>query len=253
MKIPQNTFKQAIRQGKRQTGLWITLQDAYSIEILANAGFDWLLLDSEHSPNDMNSILHKLQVMSAYDTPAIVRPTHYDPVEIKRYLDIGAQTFLIPFVETAEQAQEIVKNLRYPPRGNRGMGGWMRANHFGKVENYLADCEEQICLLVQVENQKGLENLEAIAAVDGVDGVFIGPTDLSASLGYIGQTEHPDIQNIIVDMIRRIKKLGKAPGVLAFNKSIAQKYIEAGSLFTAVGMDTKLLVQGAQTLLAEYK
>lgn len=253
MKMSQNKFKQAIKAGKHQVGLWITLQDAYSIEILANSGFDWLLLDSEHSPNDLNSILHKLQVMAAYDTTPIVRPTHNDPVEIKRYLDIGVQTFLVPFVETAEQAEEIVRCLRYPPRGHRGMGGWMRANHFGKVSDYLQSYEEQICLLVQVENKTGLENLKEIAAVDGVDGVFIGPTDLSASLGYLGQPEHPEMQKVIVDAISQIKALGKAPGMLAFNKELAPKYIQAGSLFTAVGMDTGLLVQGAQNLIATYK
>lgn len=253
MQLPINRFKRAILAGQHQLGLWVSLASPYSAEIVAGSGFDWLVLDTEHSPNDVSSILGQLQATAAYPVSPIVRPSWNDPIQQKRYLDIGAQTLLIPYVQNAEEAAQAVAGMRYPPNGMRGVGGTMRASGFGRLTTYAQSCEDELCLLVQIETQEGLDNLEAIAAVDGVDGIFIGPADLSASLGHLGDMKHPNVQNVIEDAIRRIRACGKAPGILTFDEALARRYIELGSLFTAVGMDAAVLARETEKLAARFR
>lgn len=252
MQIKQNNFKRAIKSGKHQKGLWTTLANSYSTEAVAGAGFDWLLLDMEHSPNDTQTILHQLQTIAAYPVAAVVRPAWNDPIEIKKLLDIGVQNFLIPYVQNPAEAERAVKSVRYPPRGIRGVSALTRATSFGRVINYMKSCEEEICVLVQVETQDALDEISGIAAIDGVDGIFIGPGDLSTSLGFPGELKHPTVLETIDRAMLEIKSRGLAPGILTGDKELARHYIELGSLFTAVGVDAGLLARAADSLSKEF-
>lgn len=253
MQLPPNRFKEAIRAGRQQIGLWVSLANAYSTEIVAGSGFDWLLLDGEHSPNDPITVLPQLQAAAAYDVSAIVRPAWNDRVLIKRYLDAGAQGLLIPYVQSAEEAEAAVASVRYPLRGARGVAGTTRASRFGRIANYYRDAEKEICLLVQVETRQGLDHLEAIARVDGVDGVFIGPADLAAGLGHLGDMQHAEVQSSIRDAIGRIRACGKPAGILATDEPSTRRYIEWGTTFTAVGLDAMILKVETEKLAAKYK
>ena len=253
MDLPQNSFKRALKDGKPQIGLWSSLSSNYSVEVIAGAGFDWLLLDSEHSPNDLESLLTQLQAAAPYPTTSIVRVPWNDMVTIKRVLDIGAQALLVPYVSTAEEAIAAVSYTRYPPKGVRGVAGTTRATRFGRVKDYAKRAHEEICLLVQVETQSALDNIEAICAVEGVDGVFIGPADLHASMGYVGEVANPKVKPLIDDAIRRIRKAGKAPGILTPNEADAKHWLECGALFVAVGADVGILARGAEALAARFK
>jgi 4-hydroxy-2-oxoheptanedioate aldolase len=253
MQLPVNHFKRALLAGRQQLGLWVTLSNAYSAEIVAGSGFDWLLLDTEHSPNDVSTVLSQLQAIAPYPTMPVVRPAWNDTVLIKRYLDIGAQTLLIPQVQTEQEAQQAVDAIRYAPRGVRGVGGAVRATRFGRVADYMRLCEEELCLLVQVESQQALDNLERIAAVEGVDGVFIGPADLAASLGHPGNPGHPTVQQAVEEAITRIRACGKAPGVLTADEKLARRYIELGTLFTAIGVDATILARESEKLAARFR
>ncbi len=253
MELPLNQFKRGMKAGKAQIGLWSSLSSHYSVEVIAGSGFDWLLLDTEHSPNDLENVVTQLQAASAYPTTAIVRPAWNDMVLIKRFLDAGVQTLLIPYVQTAEEAAAAVSYMRYPLRGVRGVAGTTRATRFGRVKDYFKHVEEELCLLVQVETQQGLDNLDAIAATDGVDGVFIGPADLSAGLGHLGNIGHPDVQKAIEDAILRIRKAGKAAGILTPSEPDARRYLELGCLFVAVGADVGLLARESEKLCARFK
>lgn len=253
MRLPINRFKRAIQAGQHQLGLWVSLTNPYSAEVVAGSGFDWLLLDTEHSPNDITSVLGQLQAAAPFPVSSIVRPSWNDAVQLKRYLDIGAQTLLIPYVQNADEAAQAVAGIKYPPNGMRGVGGTTRASGFGRVNNYAHGCEEELCLLVQIETLEGLENLEKIAAVDGIDGIFIGPADLSASMGHLGDQKHPDVQKAIEDAIRRIRACGKAPGILTLDEALAKRYMEMGSLFTAVGMDLAILARETEKLAARFR
>lgn len=184
--LKQNHFKRAILEGRQQTGLWCSLPGTYVAELVAGSGFDWLLFDTEHSPGDPLTVIEQLQAVAPYPVSAIVRPASNDTVLIKRFLDIGAQTLLIPYVQSADEARAAVSAMRYPPEGVRGVSGVTRATRFGRIPNYGKRAAEELCLLVQLETAEALEQLEAIAAVDGVDGIFIGPADLAASLGFVG-------------------------------------------------------------------
>ena len=252
MNIPSNKFKRALQLGQHQKGLWTTLASSYSTEVLAGAGFDWLLLDMEHSPNEMDTILQQLQTVAAYPVHAIVRPIWNDPLAIKRLLDIGVQTLLIPYVQNRDEAEKAVQATRYPPLGIRGVSALTRATRFARVSNYMTGCQEEICLLVQVETQSALDEIEAIASVDGIDGIFIGPADLSASLGFPGQLKHPKVLAAIEDAIKRIRSCGKAAGILTGDKALARHFIELGTLFTAVGVDAGLLARAADELAADF-
>ena len=223
------------------------------MEVIAGAGFDWLLLDQEHSPNDLESVLSQLQAAAAYKSHPVVRVPWNDMVTIKRMLDAGAQSLLIPYVCTAEEAKAAVAYTRYPPAGVRGVAGTTRATHFGRVKDYGKRAHEEICVLVQVETEEAMQNIEAICAVDGVDGVFIGPADLHASMGYIGETSNPKVLPLIEDAMRRIRKAGKAAGYLTPLEADARRMIAAGTNFCAVGADVGILARGAEALCAKFK
>jgi 4-hydroxy-2-oxoheptanedioate aldolase len=253
MDLPQNPFKRALKAGKAQIGLWSSLSSNYSVEVIAGAGYDWILLDCEHSPNDLESLLTQLQAAAPYPSHPVVRVPWNDMVTIKRVLDIGAQSLLIPYVSTAEEARAAVSYTRYPPAGARGVAGTTRATRFGRVKDYAKRAHEEICVLVQVETQGALDNIEAICAVDGVDGVFIGPADLHASLGHTGEIANPAVKPLIDEAIRRIRKQGKAPGILTPNEADAKHWLGCGALFVAVGADVGILARGAEALAAKFK
>ena len=253
MELPQNAFKRALRAGKAQIGLWSTLSSSYTVEVVAGAGFDWLLLDTEHSPVEIENLLTQLQAAAPYASHPIVRIPWNDMVTVKRVLDIGAQTLLVPYVQNVEEARNAVAHTRYPPAGVRGVAGTTRATRFGRVKEYAKRAHEEICVLVQVETQSALQNIEAICGIDGVDGVFIGPADLHASLGHAGETANPKVKPMIDDAIRRIRKAGKAPGILTPNEADARHWLECGALFVAVGSDAGILARGADALAAKFK
>jgi 4-hydroxy-2-oxoheptanedioate aldolase len=254
MDLPLNNFKRAIQAGRQQIGLWVALANAYSAEIVAGSGFDWLLVDGEHSPNDPPTVLPQLQAIAAYPaTCAIVRPAWNDKVLIKRYLDIGVQTLLVPYVQTEEEALAAAAATRFPVAGVRGVAGVTRASRFGRVSHYANRAHEEICVLVQIETREGLLNLEKIALVDGVDGVFIGPADLAAGLGHLGNPQHPDVQAAIKDAIGRIRACHKPAGILATDDDTARRYIEWGTTFTAVGLDAMVLARETEKLAAKFK
>jgi|SRR6185437_2836038 len=252
--MPVNRFKQALREGPAQIGLWVALADGYGVEVCANAGFDWMLLDAEHAPNDTRSLLAQLQTLAAYPVQPVIRPPVGDVVLIKQMLDIGAQTLLIPLVESEEQARNLVRAMRYPPGGIRGVGSALaRAARWNAIPDYLQRADEQVCLLVQVETRRGVENLDAIARVEGVDGVFIGPADLAAALGHRGNPGHPQVQKVIEEGIARILAAGKAPGILSADETLARRYLQLGCRFVAVGSDVTLLLRSAQALAGKFK
>ncbi|HLN24975.1 MAG TPA: 4-hydroxy-2-oxoheptanedioate aldolase [Patescibacteria group bacterium] len=248
-----NRFKDALARRELQIGLWLAMAAPYTAELCAGAGFNWLLLDGEHSPLDLRTALAQMQAIAPYPSHAVVRPPVGDPVLIKQLLDIGAQSLLIPMVETAEQARMLVAATRYPPRGIRGVGaGIARASRWGSIPDYLSNADSQVCLLLQVETKRGLENLDEIAATEGVDGVFLGAADLSASLGHLGEPTHPAVVEAMADAIRRIRRAGKAAGVLTTDEAQAKDFIEQGCLFVAVGVDTLLLAQATRALAAAF-
>jgi 4-hydroxy-2-oxoheptanedioate aldolase len=257
MQTPPNTFKLALKNRQPQIGLWLGLANAYTAEICAGAGFDWLLIDGEHSPNDLQNLLAQLQAIAAYPgTHAIARVPVGDTALIKQYLDLGVQTLLVPMVDTPEQAAQLVSACRYPQDdgqgGVRGMAGG-RASRWGRYPNYTKEANAQVSLLVQVETRTALANLDAIAATPGVDGVFIGPADLSASLGHVGNPGHPEVQAAIEDAIARILKAGKAPGILTADEALARRYLALGAVFVAVGLDTGILARQTSALAAKFK
>ena len=254
MDMPVNRFKQRLSEDQAQIGLWLGLADAYCAELAANAGFDWLLIDGEHAPNDLRGMLGQLQAVAPYPSHPVIRPVIGDTALIKQVLDIGVQTLLVPMVESAAQARELVKAIHYPPNGVRGVGSALaRASRWNSIPDYLDKADEQMCLLVQIESREGLANLDAIAAVEGVDGVFIGPADLSASMGFRGNPGHPDVQAAIEHAIARIRSAGKAAGILSPDQALARRYIELGAAFVAVGVDTTVLMRGLQSLAAAFK
>jgi 4-hydroxy-2-oxoheptanedioate aldolase len=257
VQTPVNPFKQALRERRAQIGLWMGLADHYTAEICAGAGFDWLLIDGEHSPNDLRSILQQAQVIAGYPgTNAIARVPvghgHVGAAVIKQYLDLGIQTLLVPMVDTPQQAADVVRAMRYPPDGIRGMGG-ARASRWGRYPSYPKEANAQVCLLVQAETSTALANLDAIAGTEGVDGVFIGPADLSASLGHVGDPLHAEVQKAIEQSIKRIVKAGKAAGILTTDETLARRYLEFGATFVAVGLDNNLLARATSQLAAKFK
>jgi 4-hydroxy-2-oxoheptanedioate aldolase len=249
----ENKFKAALAAKQQQIGLWMSLANSYSAELCATAGFDWLLLDGEHAPNDLRATLEQLQAVAPYRSHPIVRPVSGDPAMIKQLLDIGAQTLLVPMVDDADQARRLVSAMRYPPEGIRGVGsGVARVSRWGMRADYLDVANDEVCLLVQVESRQALDNLDSICAVDGVDGVFIGPADLSASLGHRGNPGHPEVQATIEDAIGRIVASGKAAGTLVSDNKLARRYLELGCTFVAVGLDVRILAAGVRSLRAEF-
>lgn len=253
MQLPRNHFKHAIAEGRQQIGLWVTLPSGFTAEALATCGYDWLLLDTEHSVGDPMTVFEQLQAVAPHNVSAVVRPVDSDVALIKRLLDAGAQTLLIPYVQTADEARALVEAMRYAPRGVRGFAGITRATLYGTVENYATRVEEELCLLVQVETRAALDEIEAIADVDGVDGIFIGPADLAATMGHPGDTGHPDVVAAIEDAIIRIRQAGKPAGILSLDPAFVERCIGLGTTFTAVDVDANILLKGARDIARKYK
>ncbi len=253
MDIPRNAFKRALAEGRRQIGLWSTLGSNVVAEILAPAGYDWILLDMEHSPNEIPGLIQQMQALTGGTATPIVRPAWNDPVIIKRVLDAGAQSILVPFIQNAAEARAAVAATRYPPDGIRGVSAGARAGRYGRIDGYLHKANAEMCVLVQIETPMGLTNLEAIASVPGVDGVFIGPSDLAATHGHLGNPGHPDVDKMIFDAGTRLKKIGKPAGFLTPNQDLARRVIDAGFTFVAVGSDSALLVRSADALVKTFK
>ena len=254
MEMPHNSFKRALREGKPQIGLWVGMVNPSVAELLAGVGFDWLCLDAEHSPNDVRTVLAQLQAIAPYPVQAVVRPVHGASEILKQYLDIGVQTILVPMIETPEQAARVVAATRYPTRGHRGVASaTTRASRWGRIERYFQRADEEVCVVVQVESVKGLTNLAEIAAVEGVDGVFFGPADLAASMGYLGNPMEPQVQRSILEGIATVRQAGKAAGSLTADRRLARQYLSLGASFVAVGIDMMVLSQAAAELAAEFK
>ncbi len=251
--LPKNPFKEALRQKRPLIGFWSSLCSNLSVDILAGAGFDWLLLDMEHAPNELPLLVTQLQAMTGSTAAPVVRPAWNDLVLIKRILDAGAQNLLVPYVQTAEEAGAAVAAMRYPPQGARGVATAHRANRFGRTKDYFQRANEEMCLLVQVETRTALQNLEAIAAVEGVDGLFIGPSDLSASLGYLGSPRHPAVRAAIEDAGCRIRKAGKAAAILAPVEEDARHWLAQGFTAVAVGGDAALLARQSEELAVKFR
>ncbi|WGL54198.1 HpcH/HpaI aldolase/citrate lyase family protein [Nocardioides sp. BP30] len=234
--------------------MWIASGSAYTAEICAGSGLDWLMLDQEHVPNDLRSTLAQLQAVAAYPIEVLVRPASADPVTIKQLLDLGVTNLIVPMVESADEARAVVAATRYPPEGIRGVGSALaRASRWNRKINYLTDAATTLSVTVQVESAAGLEALPDILALDGIDGVFIGPADLAASLGRLGEPESPEIVAIIERTIATIAASGKAAGVNAFNESIARRYLTAGARFVLVGADVTLLARGSEALATRHR
>lgn len=251
--LPPNRFKRALKDGRQQIGLWNSLPGTVVAELLATCGFDWVVIDTEHSVTDIPDTLAMMQAIAPYRTHAVVRPAANDPVLIKRVLDLGAQTLIIPYVQDADEARAAVAAIRYAPRGNRGVGGMTRASLFGQVAGYAQRAEEELCLILQVETAEALARIPEIAAVDGVDGLFIGPADLAASLGHPGDPSHPEVVEAIERGIRAIVAAGKPAGILTLDPDFARRCMGWGTSFTAVGADVALLAQAARGLSARFR
>jgi 4-hydroxy-2-oxoheptanedioate aldolase len=252
---PVNAFKAGLRGSTPQVGLWVGLADSVCVEIAAGSGYDWLLLDGEHSPFDLASTLIALQVIAAYPTHPIVRVREASPALLKKVLDIGAQSVLVPAVESAEQARLMIQSVRYPPAGIRGVGtGLARAARWNRRTDYFARADAEMCVIAQIETRRGLDALDDIVQVEGLDAIFIGPSDLAASLGHLGNPGHPDVQAVIADAIRRVRAAGLGCGSLTADPATAQRYVSLGCNFVGVGSDTVLLesaLRKARTSLLE--
>ncbi|RPE04462.1 2-keto-3-deoxy-L-rhamnonate aldolase [Candidatus Pantoea deserta] len=249
-----NTFKAGLARGETQLGLWLSSTSSYLAEIAATSGYDWLLIDGEHAPNTVQDLYHQLQAIAPYRSQPVIRPVEFQQALIKQVLDIGATTLLVPMIDTAEQARALVAATRYPPVGTRGVGaGVARAARWGRVENYMARASDALCLLIQAESKTAIDNLDALLEVEGIDGIFIGPADLSASLGYPDNAAHPQVQQVIEQSIRRIRKAGKAAGFLAVDIAMAQRAISWGANFVAVGVDTMLYTDALDRRLAQFR
>jgi 4-hydroxy-2-oxoheptanedioate aldolase len=251
--VPRNRFKAALSDPNAvQYGLWLGMASPVAAEIAASAGFDWLLIDGEHGPNDLRAAYPQLQAIAGYPVTSIVRPADHGPVLVKQYLDCGAQTLLVPMVESADQAAELVRLMRYPPRGVRGVAT-TRASRWGLVTDYWDQAADELALIVQVETVKGLESLEAITRVDGVDAVFIGPSDLAADLGYLGRPACEQVVKPVREALSAVRKVGKGAGVLAADLATAAEYRLAGANFIGLGVDVVLLARTAAALLHAVK
>jgi 4-hydroxy-2-oxoheptanedioate aldolase len=251
MNLPANDFKAALRSGQTQIGLWSSLSDPTVAELLAGCGYDWMMFDTEHSTVGPNEVISFLRTVAPYPVSPIVRPGWNNPVEIKKLLDAGAQTLLIPYVQSAEEARSAVAAVTYPPKGVRGVSGITRATRYGVVANYATRANEEICLLVQVETREALSQLREIAQVPGVDGVFC-PADLAASLGYPGQPSHHEIKKAILDGIGLLRDLGVPAGILSLDQDFLREAKMAGALFIAVDVDSGLLRRSAVARRAEW-
>lgn len=263
-KAPTNRFKERLAAGERQIGLWSVLADGYTAELLAGCGYDWLLIDAEHGPNDLRSVLAQLQGIAAAASllgdrsnelsQPVVRLPHGDPALIKQYLEIGVRNLLVPMVDTTEQAAELVRAVRYAPNGIRGMGsGLARSSRWGRFTDYVRTSDDNVCLIVQAETTRALENIEKIAATEGIDGILIGPADLAADMGFPEQRTHPDVVQAIRRGIETVRAVGKPLGIMLADASAAKKWLDEGITFAGVGVDSSLLIRAADDLLAQFR
>jgi 4-hydroxy-2-oxoheptanedioate aldolase len=254
MPAPENILKRRLKAGEVTHGIWLGLADAYTAEIAGTAGFDWLLIDGEHAPNDIRTTMAQLAVLQASASAPVVRLPDGDPVKIKQALDIGAQTLLIPMVDSADQARMLVRATRYPPNGFRGVGSSLaRASRFAGIPDYLSTANDQICLILQAESVAGMAALDDILAVEGVDAVFFGPADLAADMGYIGRADTPAVRDAIYDGLRRTRAAGKAAGILATEPEFIAAAKAAGANFVGVGIDVTILAGALRALAARHK
>jgi len=254
MDMPLNQFKRALAAGETQIGLFLGMANAYAAEVVATAGFDWLLIDGEHGPNDLRSIIEQLQVLGQYPVRSVVRTVDHDVARIKQLLDGGVQTLMVPMVESAADAEKLVRAMRYPPHGIRGVGTALaRAARWNGVEGYFAQADQEMCLIVQIESTAGLAGLDDILKVDGVDAVFIGPSDLAASMGYLGNPGHPEVKAAVEVAIRKIAAAGKAAGVFSADPVAAEAYRQIGASFLLVGVDALLLRNASVALADKFK
>lgn len=252
MELPKNRFKAALKAGQRQVGLWCAMGDMSTLEMLAGCGYDWMLLDGEHTTAGPAEAIEFLRALAPYPVTPIVRVVWNDLPLIKKYLDAGAQTLLVPFVQSAAEAEAAVRAIRYAPEGMRGVAGATRASRYGHVADYHARAADELCLLVQVETIEAVGKIEEIAAVPGVDGIFIGPADLAASLGHYANTGHPEVKAVVLDAVRRIRAAGKAPGFLVGDHSYVREVAEAGALFVSSDIDLLMLRQAALAARARW-
>ena len=251
--LPRNSFKQALATCDKQIGLWSGLASPIAADILAGAGFDWIVIDGEHAPNDIPSLLAQLQAMRGGTAEPVFRLPWNDPVLIKRALDVGARSLIVPFVQNAEEASAAVAAARYPPLGSRGVSVGPRANDYGRVKNYHRNAHLDTCIIVQLESRAALLEIEAIAAIDGVDGLFIGPSDLAADFGHLGNPLHPEVQNAITDAATRISATGKSAGTLAGDVEDVDRLFTLGFNFTAAGSDVGILARTAERIAARFR
>ena len=253
MPAPINQFKQKLLTGQQQIGFWLSMGSPNAAEIAGGAGFDWLVLDAEHGPNDITTLVSQMHALQGSDSSIVIRPPIGETWMIKQILDIGCQTVLVPMVETAKQAKQLVQAMNYPPQGIRGVGAALaRASHHNRIPDYLQTANDQVCLLVQIEAQRGLDNLKEILTLDGIDGVFIGPADLAADMGYLGQPTAEPVQKAICAAIEQIVAAGKAAGILMAAPELVQQYLTLGATFVAVGTDVTSFVKATDTLAAQY-
>lgn len=253
MPAPLNLFKKRLLAGDTLIGCWLSFAEPGPAEVMGTAGFDWLLIDGEHAPNDIRSIRDQLAVLEGSPSNALVRVPDGQPWILKQVLDAGAQTVLVPLIESADQARDVVAACRYPPGGIRGVGAAAaRSGRFGGIPDYVATADEQICILIQVESRAGIAALDDILQVDGIDGVFVGPADLATDMGFAGDTNHPDVRAVILDAIGRIAASGNAPGSLALDEAVADLYLDHGTRFLAVGIDVHLMIRAARDKAARF-
>ncbi len=253
MKHPRNPFTHAIAAGEKQVGFWISMGSNIGAEICAHAGFDWVVIDMEHAPNNYLSVLGQLQAFEGAKTTALVRPEWNDPVVVKRILDMGAQGLLFPMVQSVAEAEKAVAATRYPPRGNRGVAGSTRATRFGRVTDYFERVEEETTVLIQLETVSAIEQAEDIAAVDGVNGIFFGPADIGADMGHLGNPMHPEIWDLIRPTAAKLRDMGMPVGTLVTDRNMAAELLNEGFTFVACGLDTALLSKAADELVADVK
>jgi 4-hydroxy-2-oxoheptanedioate aldolase len=254
MPAPINTFKQKLLCGQQQIGFWLAMGSPNAAEIAGGSGFDWLVIDAEHGPNDLTTIVSQMHALQGSSSSIVIRPPVGETWMIKQILDIGCQTILVPMVETAEQAKQLVQAMNYPPQGIRGIGASLaRASHHNRIPDYLQTANDQACLLIQIEAQRGLDNLTEILTVAGIDGVFIGPADLAADMGYLGQPTAQPVQKAVCTAIQQIVAAGKAAGILMAVPELVQQYLQLGATFVAVGTDVTSFVKATDTLAAQYK